>query len=188
MIAAEFTFPDLVTKVRANERRIGEEIIVAMQTNRGMLFDAEGNYNGHEAWAKPMLREGQALAARGVLKKSLAPGTTNGNAGPGGIAQIDGQKYTIGTDVAYAAMMNFGTTKMPDGIMRPVRAKALRIPLPSGKKATKAAKTLRKGSDEGFIYRKWVRIPERRFDVITQQDREEFDAAFAAAVAEVLRG
>lgn len=188
MITATFTFPDLLEKVRANEKRIGEEVIVAMQTNRGMLFDAEGNYNGHEAWAKPRLREGQALANRGVLKKSLAPGTDSGNAGPGGIATIDGQKVTIGTDVAYAAMMNFGTTRMPDGIMRPVRAKALRIPLPSGKKATAGAKKLRKTSDEGFIYRKWVRIPERRFDTITQADRDEFDAAFAAAIAEVLRG
>ena len=188
MIDAKFTFPDLAEKLRAHRHRIDAEMIVAMQTNRGMLFDNEGAYNGHAKWDSPMLRSGQAGKQRGTLSKSLAPGTPSGEAGPEGIVRVDGSTYTIGTNVAYAAMFNWGTTKMPDGIMRPVRAKALRIPLPSGKKATPVAKALRKSGSDGFIFRKWVKIPPRRFDDITDQDAAQFQAAFTAIIAEVMRG
>lgn len=200
MIAAELKFPNLAARLKAATKQIGDEMIVAIQTNRGMLFDAEGAYNGHAAWDPLVLRSGQVLANRGVLKKSIAPGNGNGQAGPGGIAKMsDDGLVTVGTDLAYARLMNFGTTKMPDGIMRPTHAKALRIPIPGGKAATDTAKELRAakgtrqgtnprtGKSEAFIFRKWVRIPERRFDTITAQDQAEFAAALGAVVAEVMR-
>ncbi len=192
MIAADFTVPDLLAKLHEHEQRIGQEVIVAMQTNRGMLFDAEGAYNGHDKWESLTLRAGQILANRGVLKKSLAPGTPSGEPGAGGVARIAGNVMTIGTNVAYAGLMNWGTTQMPDGVMRPTHAKALRIPIPGGKKATETAKGLRKKSnktkDPGFMFVKYVKIPARRFDTITEQDQNDFQGAYAAAIAQVLNG
>jgi phage gpG-like protein len=206
VITARFTFPDLASALRHAERRISEEMIVAMQTNRGLLFDNQGAYNGHPAWDPLMLRSGQILANRGVLKKSIAPGTGSGQPGPGGIATMADGVVTIGTAVASAALMNYGTTQMPDGVMRPVKAKALMIPIPGGAKATEAAKTLRRGRDENgertekakkiktkdgrtqhVIFRKWVRIPARPFNTITSADRAEFAAALQAVMDEVMR-
>lgn len=177
-----FKFPDLAARLKAARQQIGEEMIVAIQTNRGMLFDAEGAYNGHVAWDPLVLRSGQILKKRGVLSKSIAPVNSGGAAGPGGIARMsDDGLVTVGTAVAYAAMMNWGTTRMPDGIMRPTHAKALRIPVPNG------VVNKRTGKKENFIFRKWVRIPARRFDTITAEDKAEFAAALQAVVAEVMR-
>lgn len=215
MITATFHFPDLAARLKAARLRIGQEMIVAMQTNRGMLFDNEGRYNGHEAWDGLVLRSGQVLARRGTLKQSLAPGGGTGQAGPGGIAKMsDDGLVTIGSSLGYAPLMNWGTTKMPDGIMRPVHAKALRIPVPGGMQASDRAKTLRTGTarddagnkygvggprtakiknadtgkTEHFIFRKWVKIPARRFDTITPQDQAEFAAALKSVITDVLNG
>lgn len=199
-IRMELQFPNLAAKFQAAQDKIRSEVVVAMQFNRGMLFDSEGSYNGHTAWAPLVMRAGQILSNRGVLKKSLAPGTSNGTAGEGGYVKNTGDVITIGTDVASASLMNWGTTRMPGGVLRPVRAKALMIPLPAGAKATPAAKTLRKsrGSktiknprterDERVIFRKWVKIPARRFDNITPQDEREIRDALEAAMKEALNG
>jgi hypothetical protein len=99
--------------------------------------------------------------------------------------------------------MNDGTTKMPGGVLRPVRAKALKIPLPAGKQAKdgiKGAKNLQKigakklvweradGKKEtgNFIFRKSVRIPARPFDDWNARDQEEIDAALLSKVAAIL--
>lgn len=190
-------FPKLSQRLLEHQEQITREIVVAIQTNRGMLFDAEGAYNEHKPWAPLVLRTGQVLARRGVLKKSLAPGGGTGQAGPGGYVDMDGQGVvTVGTNVAYAAMMNFGTTKMPGGVLRPVRAKALAIPLPDGKWASDVTKALRKGAvkrvgpsgkNERVIFRKWVKIPARRFDTITARDKDEFAEVARNAIVEALR-
>ncbi len=195
----ELQFPNLEAKFAAAQNKIRSELVVAMQFNRGMLFDSEGAYNGHEAWAPLVMRAGQILANRGVLKKSLAPGTMIGQAGDGGYVNMDGDTISMGTDVASASLMNWGTTKLPGGVLRPVRAKALMIPLPNGQKATPAAKELRKSrgskkikntrteKDETVIFRKWVRIPARRFDNVTPQDERDFRDALEAAMKEALK-
>ncbi len=198
-IRMELQFPNLAAKFEAAQDKIRSEMVVAMQFNRGMLFDSEGSYNGHSAWAPLVMRAGQILANRGVLKKSLAPGTANGTAGEGGYVRKDADVITIGTDLASASLMNWGTTRMPGGVLRPVRAKALMIPLPAGAKATPAAKALSKGRgakkrknprterNEKVIFRKWVKIPERRFDNITAQDEREIRDALEAAMKEALQ-
>jgi phage gpG-like protein len=198
VIGMTLSFPDLSAKLQASAAKIRQELVVAMQTNRGMLFDAEGAYNGHEPWKQLLLRAGQILASRGVLKKSLAPGNTSGQAGDGGYVRADQQMVTIGTDVAYASTMNWGTTRMPGGVMRPTNAQALRIPIPEGKRATETAKQIgkgrkrsedaRTGKDQKFMFVKSVKIPARRFDNMTPQDARDFRDALEAALVEALRG
>lgn len=202
MIEVSMSFPKLSQRLTAARDAIAAELIVAIQTNRGMLFDAEGGYNGHAPWDPLVLRTGQILAQRGVLKKSIAPSGSSGKPGPGGYVSMDGRGVvTVGTAVAYAALMNFGTVNMPGGVMRPVRAKVLRIPLPKGESANDAAEDIKVGQrrkkikageklgrkDEYFIYRKWVKIPARRFDTITEQDAAEFAEAARNAIVEALR-
>lgn len=198
MILVEMQFPHLAEKLRAARGAIQRELVVSMQTNRGMLFDSEGAYNGHTPWASLTLRAGQILAQRGVLKKSIAPAGPSGSPGPGGYVNMDdGGTITMGTNVAYAGLMNYGTKSMPGGVMRPVHAKVLAIPLPEGRSATPAAKELGKGvrrtpnkrtqKDQKFIFRKFVRIPERRFDTVTNQDAAEFASAAQAALVEALQ-
>ncbi len=198
MIAINFSMPNLAEKLQASSDKIRQELVVAMQTNRGMLFDAEGSYNGHEPWAPLLLRAGQILSNRGVLKKSFAPMGASGNAGPDGYVKSDETVTTIGTNVASASLMNWGTTKLPGGVMRPVHAKALRIPIPEGKRATPTAKEIGKGlkrrhnertqKDEKFIFVKSVKIPARRFDNLTEQDARDFRDALEAALTEALNG
>ena len=191
MIAISMSFPNLAAKLMNARTAIQTEMVVAMQFNRGMLFDSEGAYNGHTPWDPLILRSGQIMAQRGVLKKSIAPMT--GEAGPGGYVRMDSEgTIAMGTNVAYAALMNYGTKRMPGGVLRPVHAKALRIPIPAGKSATVAAKGIRrmlvkKGKDPNFIFVQWVRIPERRFDTISAQDKRDFIAAAKAAIAEALK-
>lgn len=202
MISIILEFPDLAAKLTKAREAIQREMIVAVQTNRGMLFDNEGAYNGHEPWDTLSLRTGQILAQRGILKKSLAPMSANGQAGPGGYVNMDGQGVIrLGTNVAYAAMMNWGTTNMPGGVLRPTHAKALRIPLPKGKAASDKAEDIKVGQrrakikkgqklgrkDEYVIFAKWVKIPARRFDTLTAEDEREFAEATTAAIAEALR-
>lgn len=171
MITARFDFPDLGAKLKLAEGQIRGEIAVAMQTNRGMLFSSEGSYNGHSPWAPLLHRAGQILADRGVLKKSLAPAGSPGSAGPGGYVRTDdGGSVVIGTNVAYAKMMNFGTGGLPDGVLRPKNKKFLRFK-----------------SFGRYVFARSVKIPARRFDQINEQDTREIEAAMQAAIIEAFR-
>lgn len=232
MIEINFDFPDLKKKVEAARDEINLTLAAALQTNRAMLFDSEGNYNGHPGWAPLVFRSGQILSNRGALRKSLAPVPAKGRAGPDGIVELAPNLVTIGTSLKYAAMMNWGTTNLPGGVLKPVRAKALKIPIPQGQSATDAAKSVsaesaRKnrqsrikalearlakskkqsardkiidqlaklkaqdkfkstlGADK-FIFRKSVKIPARRFDIVNDMDRQELEATLTAKVQEVL--
>lgn len=142
LLELEFKFPDWKRKLQGRVREVYLAIAAAMQTNRGMLFDREGSYNGHEKWKPPLFRNGQALSDRGTLRKSIAPG--GGRVGPNGIVRFSGDTVTIGTKMLSARLMNDGTAKLPGGVLKPKNAQALRIKLPSGKKATPLAKELRK--------------------------------------------
>jgi phage gpG-like protein len=174
MIDIKFEFPDLKRKVQVARREIELVIAATLQTNRGMLFDNEGAYNGHQRWAPLVFRSGQILSKRGTLRKSIAPSGAVGVAGPGGIVEIMPDIISVGTSLAYAAMMNFGTTRLPGGVLKPVRAKALKIPVPLSV------------SKEGFIFRKSVKIPERRFDILNDIDKAEIEETLNAKIAEVL--
>lgn len=166
-----FQFPNLGDKLRGREREISLAIAAEMQFNRGQIFDKEGAYNGRPKWAPLKLRSGQILSLTGTLRKSIAPVSADGRPGQDGIVQFSGETVTIGTNLFYARMMNDGTTKMPDGVLRPVRARALRIPLGNGK----------------VMYRQKVKIPARPFDDWTREDEADLQEAMAAKVTEVLK-
>ncbi len=143
MIAIEFKFPDWENKLKAAKDELYVFVAAIMQTNRGMLFDAEGAYNGHEKWAPLKLRVGQILKLTGTLSQSMGPMGAKGKPGPSGIVRFNGDEVTIGTTLAYARLMNDGTVKMPGGKLVAKNAKALKIPLPKGLAQTEASKELR---------------------------------------------
>lgn len=165
MLQIDFKFPDWAAKIKKNEERINLFIAAQVQTNRGLLFDAEGSYNGHPAWAPLKFRQGQVLSQRGTLRKSIAPYNSKGRPGPDGIVQFQGDTITIGTTLLYARMMNEGTEKMPGGVLKPKNAKALRIPLPSGAGASQIAKELRAGKISKSIQKQKdkIALAEARF-------------------------
>lgn len=146
LVGISFEFPDLYSKLKNALPEINRFVAAQMQTNRGMLFDAEGAYNGHKKWAPLVLRHGQILSDRGNLRKSLAPTNAKGYPGRDGIVRFEGESITIGTRLVYASLMNDGTASLPGGVLRPVNAQALAIPLPAGKSATDTAKGLQRGS------------------------------------------
>lgn len=191
-VQVRLTVPKLDRKLARAKQHLDAVVLATLQTNRGMIFRREGAYNGRSKWAPLQLRSGQILARRGNLKRSLSPPNATGRPGPGGIARRRGNVLEVGTTLAYAAMMNWGTTGLPGGVLRPRRAKALAIPLPGGKMASPAAKDLRGSAtrigSQRVIFRAFVRIPARRFDDLTRQDGKEIAAALRGAVAMVLRG
>ena len=202
MISILFKFPKLAAKLLANRWTVDREIIVAVQTNRGQMFTHGGNMNGHKGWASLLLRSGQPLMNRRTLAKSIGPNGNSGKAGDGGFVKRPGVTKVgdiiVGTKLAYAHMMNDGTSKMPGGVLRAKGGGVLKIPLPAGKKATDLAKTLRETAttvrnkrtdkNERVIFRKSVKIPPRDFESVTSADAKEFRAAAKAGVQAVLRG
>lgn len=142
MIDIDFKFPDWAATVKAHEGELNLLTAATVQANRGMLFDSEGSYNGRPGWAKLQFRNGQILSKKGVLRKSIAPYNPNGTPGPDGIVRFAGESVTIGTKLFFARLMNDGTANMPGGVLRPVKAKALKIPIPQGKAAGPAAEDM----------------------------------------------
>lgn len=185
-----FKFPNWLEKIQQSEDEINLFIAAMMQTNRGTLFDKEGANNGHQKWAPLKFRRGQILSDKGILRKSMAPIAANGRPGNDGIVRFQGDTITIGTKLLYARLMNDGTAKMPGGVLRPVNAKALKIPIPGGKEATAGAKKLRKtaygDASNKFIFRKSVKIEGRPFDTWTQEDEEEISEAVMNKIIDVL--
>lgn len=142
-------FPDWEAKIRAAIPEIELFIAANIQFNRGQLFDNEGAYNGHSKWQELSFRNGQILKMRGTLSKSMGPvKDPQGGAvrSPNGILNIERDSITIGTTLAYAAMMNNGTAGLPGGVLRPTKAKALKIPLPSGQKAGSGAQSIHRAA------------------------------------------
>lgn len=185
LVEIDFEMPQLAPKFRRKIKEIYLFIAAQIQTNRGFLFNAEGAYNGHKKWAPLKFRQGQILSKSGTLRKSLAPTPARGLPGNDGIVRISGETVTVGTKLFYARLMNDGTTKMPGGVLKAVNAKALKIPLPSGKSATPLSKNLRKDNG-GFMFRKSVKIPARPYDEWTTNDQKDLDEALGNKIAQVL--
>lgn len=195
-----FKYPDWQTTVLRAVPELHMFIAAQLQTNRGLLFDAEGARNGGEKWKSPMFRNGMALSNRGVLRKSIGPKASERPIiNKGTIVRFAGDKIIVGTNLAIARLMNDGTVKMPGGKMVPTRAKALKIPLPGGKKATESAKLLRRGAttiqkevapgkfkNERVIFRKSVKIPARPFDELTLEDKHELEVALANKIYQIV--
>lgn len=148
-------------------------LAATMQTNRSMMFDKDGADNDKKKWDNLVLRQGRPLQKTGTLRKSLAPTlTTPGKPsyGKDTVIRINDREVTIGTKIAYAEMMNDGTTKMPGGKMSAVKAKALKIPLESGK----------------FMFRRSVKIPARSMNTISPADEIEFAETLSNYIAHLL--
>lgn len=183
MIKLEFTFPKLAEKFQKHSRQLHLLLAATMQTNRSMMFDKDGADNGKPKWKDLSWRNGRPLQKTGALRKSMGPindGIKPGVA-TGSILTISGRTVTIGSSLMVARMMNDGTTKMPGGVMRPHSAQALKIPLPESAQGV----TVRE-RQQGFMFRKWVKIPARPMDEITDQDRSEWAETMANYIAELL--
>lgn len=190
MINIDYTYPDWDEKIKKYKDEINLFIAAQVQTNRGMMFDAEGADNGKPRWAPLKFRNGMILQKRGNLRRSWAPDNPTGRAGPDGIVRFKEDVIVVGTSLAYARLMNDGTEKMPGGVLRPKSAKALMIPLPDGKALMDTAKGLKKQAKkvngQNVIFRKSVKIPARPMDNWSQQDEDEISAALKNKIVEVL--
>lgn len=169
MISISLKFPDLAGKLERHQKEIDLFIAATMQTNRGMLFDAEGAANGHKKWAPLKSRDGMILSKTGKLRQSLAPSGASGRPGTDGIVRFTGNKITIGTRVAYAKMMNYGTAGLPGGVLVPKNSKVLRFKMYGV--VTFATK---------------VRIPARNFNTWNTQDKLEMSVALKNKIVEIL--
>jgi len=180
MIEISYTVPALDKILRQHENDILMVMAATMQANRGMMFDAEGGDNGKEKWAPLNWRKGRILQKRGTLRKSFSPMNDGKKPGrsQGSVVRTIGNAVQIGTSLLYAKMMNDGTTKMPGGVLRPVNAKALKIPAPEGVKI--------EGAKDGFIFRKSVKIPARPMDTMSAEDDEEISQTVMNYVMEIL--
>lgn len=162
----KFKFPKWEAKIAQNRERINLFLAAQMQTNRAMLFDAEGAYNGHKKWAPLKFRKGQILSKTGALRKSIGP-VTDGvtpKHNAGSIVKISNDVVTIGSNLAYAKVQNDGAKIVP------VRAQALKIPTGNGK----------------FIFRKSAIIPARQFNGLNKEDKSEFAEALSNFITELL--
>lgn len=175
LVGIQFKFPNWLSRLESAEREINLFIAAQMQTNRGLLFDNEGSYNGHAAWAPLKFRDGVILSKRGDLRKSIAPQDPKGRPGTDGIVRFDSDTVTIGTKKFTAAMMNWGTTKLPGGVLRPKKAKALRIPLPEGKSAGPAVKAIQAQALEPKIAAIAAKLSKARTEKSRANYRSQLD-------------
>lgn len=179
LVDMKWDFPDFYDLLEKNKKRVYMAMAAAMQTNRAMLFDHEGQYNNRERWAPLKWRQGMILSDRGVLRRSIGP-KTNGKEPKretGSIVDFNDQFITIGTKIAYARMMNDGTTKMPGGVLKSPDGKALKLPHPAHsemKELKRKQKQLPEGDDE--ILEVTERILELK-EILSEADgAEEFKA------------
>ena len=194
-VKIDFKFPDWSEMVKLKTTDIMLSVAATLQTNRAMLFDQSGNYNGHRRWKDPLFRKGKPLLNRGNLRKSIGPSNDGRKPGKatGSIVQINGNVVTIGTSLPHARILNDG------GKIVAKKAKALMIPVPGGKNATPAAKSVKpkkigikqidgKVRKQGVIFRKSVVIPARNFDSLTSQDLKEVENTIKGKVMEIIGG
>jgi phage virion morphogenesis protein len=104
-------------------QRVGAAILTQVQLGFRNASDPWGF-----AWAKPKLRDGQPLSDTGRLRRSIR-------------AVADDEGVTVGTNLIYAPIHQFGGTIVPK------KAKFLRFPNPAG----------------GFFFKKSVFIPARPY-------------------------
>lgn len=148
-------------------------IAASVQTQRGFIFDHEGEYNGHEKWAPLKFRDGQILSDTGKLRKSIAPmQKKDGKPGreEGTILEARGDMVTVGTDIAYAEIHELG--RIYHGT--PGMPLAFEVPY---KVTGKNGKKRKKGSY--WIFCQKIVIPPRPFGTTTQQDAEEIGETVA---------
>jgi phage gpG-like protein len=170
LLHVQFKMPNWAEKFRSELGNIHGKALATIQTNRGMLFKQEGAYNGHAKWKPLKNRKGQILADTGTLKNSIAPkggDKKRPSAGPNGILKFIGDVMTIGTNVKYANIHNFG------GVIKP-----------------KTKDLLRWKDDKGWHAAKQVKIPARPFleGAWNQEDQKELNDTMANYLSRLLGG
>ena len=135
----KWTWDDIYKRVYEHKADLMNLIAATLQTQRAMIFDKEGAYNGREKW-KPSQRAlkkgGMTLSKSGALRRSIAPRNNGIVPGKdrGTIIMIEGTKVSIGTTLAYAAIHNYGgTIKHPgtrNGFGRGIRIRPHNIVIP----------------------------------------------------------
>lgn len=165
-VEIKFKFPKWFEAVTARYDELLEEVAATVLTNRAQLFDAGGAHNGHEAWEPPKMREGIPLSDKGVLRRSVSS-TGGSKPGPGGIIKFESDVVKLSTNIAYAAIQNYG------GIVRPKNKKAL---------AWKVGKQ--------WHFAQKVEIPKRPFldGAWNQQDQDEVNQVLKAKIEKILSG
>lgn len=208
LINIKFTMPDWESKIRSNLHGLLRFVAAQLQTQRALIFEHEGAYNGRGPWTPLKFRQGMILSKAGGrgLRGSIAP-RNNGiepASGPKTILEIGGETVTIGSSLIYANIMDKG------GIIKPVRAKALKIPVPNdvvremvhteekhayvtGQKVPTRKKALKKAGilkidGKFYIFRKKVIIPARPYLDFTPEDAQEIEVALSNRVAELMNG
>lgn len=161
-IKIDFQTPDWRGFARQLKKSLPGVLAATMQTQRAMIFDSEGKYNGRPGWEPLKCRDGQILKDTGTLSKSMGPQNDGLVPGKdvGSIVRSDIGLVTIGTNIAYAHVHNEGAI-----IKKPVRAKALR-----------------------YVFRKKSVIPARPFNDWTLKDIEEIKETIEAYVGSVMGG
>lgn len=119
-------------------KQLGEASIAQIRLGFRQSRDPYGT-----PWAPNQWRGGKVLRDTGRLANSY----TYQDPSPKG--------FSVGTNVIYARIHNYG------GWIKPVKAKALRIPVPVQGPVPRGVKTGRGGIATEFIFRKRVFIPER---------------------------
>lgn len=161
--------PKLMRKFMSQTHRIHMVLAATMQTQRAMIFDKQGAYHGRKKWDKLKFRKGQILSDTGTLRKSIGPsspdGVTPGHA-DGTIVRYSGDVVTIGTNIKYAAVHNYGKEILPK------YGTVLRFPNGKG----------------GFIFAKRVTIPQRQFNDINERDTKELRITMRNMMAEIING
>jgi phage gpG-like protein len=166
-ISLKFTIPGFAEAAARAQRELPGVLASAMQTQRAFIFDSEGKDNGRPGWAPLKCREGQILRKRGTLAQSIGPANDGIRPGAavGSIVRMLPGIVTIGTNIAYAAVHNYGATIVP------VKAKALRFKCHGH-----------------WISKKKVVIPARPFNDFTSADVSEIRQTVENYLGELLGG
>ena len=167
--------PDFQKAFEINKQSLLNLAAATVQTQRAMIFDREGAYNGRDGWKPLKFRQGMILSKTGALRRSIAPrndGTTPGR-DKGTILEFSGSKIVIGTSLIYAALQNFG------GVVSAKNAQALKIPVPSKLPGAK------KIDGKWYLFRKSVKIPARPFLDWTKEDQDELNITLTNRIKEI---
>lgn len=146
LIKFKFDFPGLADIIDREKQNIQMLAAATLQTQRAMIFDAEGAFNGRSRWEPLKLRTGMILSRAGGrgLRGSIAPRNDGKRPAHGAgtilVMEMAGAtiKTTIGSSLIYAEINDQG------GQINAKPGKMLKIPVPMGKWANDNAHAIQK--------------------------------------------
>lgn len=167
IVDIQFNIPNYTEIAEDLKININKVLAATLQTQRGLLFDHEGKWNGHKKWDKLTSRKGQILSKSGTLAKSIGPFGYGKKPvlNAGSIVRMNSNIVEIGTNIRYAAIHNYG------GEILPKKAKALRFKI-----------------GNRWVFAKRVTIPQRQFDNFTQQDIDEIKTTMQNYIVSKING